>query len=369
MLNRKEKKLAFFVLFSRIFLLLGIYLLSISIVNQPPSFSKFLETYASRWDGDHYIFISQNGYVTEWPEASFIVFLPFYPLTIKAVNYLIKNPLITGVLLSNSFFMLAALAFYKLLRLDYSQKIASLAIVLLAIFPTSYFFSAAYPESLFLLLFALTFYLTRKHLFFVSSLTAGLLTLTKPFGILIWFPLVVEFYQSKRKKLKQLFPLLLVLVFSSSLYLFINFYTYKDPLAFQKFLNKNWYKSFAFPWQGILESWKRGFSTPEWGSYKILIGFAEAVASIVAWLCIPLAFLRKTKMRISYSLYYLLGVLLFTSTGFILSAPRYLLSLPPFFILLAKLIRPKILKILWIPISIGLMFYLACRFSQGQWAF
>jgi hypothetical protein len=198
-------------------------------------------------------------------------------------------------------------------------------------------------------------------------MTAGLATLTRPFGILMWPALAIEAIKSKKM---MRIPILITFgVLFISIYLAINYFVYNDIFAFQKILRDHWQKSFAFPWQGIYQSWRVVVLSTKWDEYRIYIGLAEAIASTVAWIFVPLAFYKKLKIHLSWSVYYLLGVIFFTSTGFILSAPRYLLSLPPFFLILASILKWKIVRIAWIVISIALLFYLSGIAAKGQWAF
>jgi 4-amino-4-deoxy-L-arabinose transferase-like glycosyltransferase len=50
---------------------------------------------------------------------------------------------------------------YQLVREDFGSEIAERAVLYLAIFPTAFFFAAAYNESLFLCLALLSFYYMR----------------------------------------------------------------------------------------------------------------------------------------------------------------------------------------------------------------
>jgi len=323
--------------------------------------------FAGNWDGSHYIYISQHGYTNIGDEANFIVFLPLYPAAINIISLIVGNSLLGSILISNILFIFAGVVFYKLLKQSYSEKFSFFVVFLMAIFPTSFFFSSSYPESLFVLLFCLSFYLFNKNQTVLSGMTAGLATLTRPFGILMWPALAIEAIKSKKM---MRIPILITFgVLFISIYLAINYFVYNDIFAFQKILRDHWQKSFAFPWQGIYQSWRVVVLSTKWDEYRIYIGLAEAIASTVAWIFVPLAFYKKLKIHLSWSVYYLLGVIFFTSTGFILSAPRYLLSLPPFFLILASILKWKIVRIAWIVISIALLFYLSGIAAKGQWAF
>ena len=369
-MSKKEKRLVAFLFVSRLCLVIGTYLFINGYINTGlfTNFSNYLDIFPKRWDGSSYTFIAQNGYVTTGVEKYFIVFPPLFPIIVKILSNFI-SPSLSGLILSNTLFIAGGIMFYKLLRIDYSKKLASWAVILLAIFPTSYFFSVSYPESLFLLLFALTYYFARKDSFFLASFFAGLTTLTKPFGILLFVPIAMEFVKTKNRSYQKALPILLFFIASTSIYLLTNYVVYKNIFAFKVFLKENWQKDFAPFWKGIISSWKRGITSQDSSTYKYIVGYSEAFASTAAWLLTGLSFLKKLNIRLSYSVYLLLGVIMFTSTSFILSSPRYLLSLPPFFIVLAILINKKPLKIVWSIASILLLFYFSITFAQGRWAF
>ena len=262
------------------------------------------------------------------------------------------NPEIVASGLSSILFIIAAVVFYKIS----SAK----TVFLLTIFPTSFFFSAPYTESLFLLLISLVFLFAINKRWLPAGLAAGLLTLTRPFGFLVVAALLVEWLSSEKKRVRELSAIIVPSALAIMAYLYLNKAVYSDFFAFQKILNQNWYKSFEFPWRGIISSLKRE---------DIMTGVVEGLTSIVAWAFIPISFVKKFKIKFSYRLYYLLGVVMFTSTSFILSTPRYLLSLPPFFMILARLLENKILFAVWTVLSAAGFVYLTQLFLRGQWAF
>ena len=369
----EDKKLVFYLVVNRIIILVAAYFLAISSPIQKilpfKSFSDFILTFAHRWDGNSYTFIATHWYVTTGLEKSFIVFPPLYPLFIKFLTFFGVNPTLSGLIISNVFFIGAMLILFKLIELDYHKKIAYLTIILISIFPTTFFFSVAYPESLFVFLFALSFYLAHKRKYLFSGLAGGLAVITRPFGIIIFPALIFYLLIQKDLGIKKLASLSLMFGLPILAYLLINYSLFGSPFAFLQILKDNWQKSFAFPWNGILASWKRGIFTPELSNYKFFVGYGEAIASTLAWISIPFG-IKHWGLKSPYLIYLFLATILFTSTGFILSAPRYLLSIPPFFILFAKIIDSnKILKILWIIISIALLFYISYEFAWGHWAF
>ncbi|NXK86006.1 PIGV mannosyltransferase, partial [Formicarius rufipectus] len=111
----------------------------------------------SRWDAEHFLFISEHGYLYEHNCA----FLPLYPLSLWAVARGALWPLqgllrlrslllLSAVLLNSLFSVLAAAALYELGRAVLRRRrVAWLAALLFSLSPASVFMAAAYSESMF----------------------------------------------------------------------------------------------------------------------------------------------------------------------------------------------------------------------------
>ncbi len=359
-LKSHETKIFSFLILSRLLIFIIARLTTIS-----------LGEFIARWDANHYLFLAQNGYVSSGIEKTYIVFPPFYPLLIKAFAILFINYEFSAILISNICFVIGGFVFYKLLRFDYSEKISLWIVIILSLFPTSYFFSAAYPESLFFLLMSLAFYFARQQKFRESSLIGGLAILTRPFGILVFSFIVIEWLlQKKKKDFLELILIISTMTAAGLVYLSLNYSLFGNFFAFGEILRTYWQKSFAFAWQGIIGSLRIGINTTTDLEFKYIVGYSEAIASIFSYVFILINLIfRKLRMRISYLIYFILAVIFMTSTSFVLSTPRYLLSIPPFFITLGLLTNYKTLKIVWIVISVLLLIYFTYLFTKGHWAF
>lgn len=102
---------------------------------------NFLDVWNIR-DAPHYQSIAENGYTKTGSEANYIAFLPFYPSIIRLLSYLLNiDSLYSSFLISTIASFLLAVVLYKLILLDYSKKIAFNTILLLFIFPSSFFFA------------------------------------------------------------------------------------------------------------------------------------------------------------------------------------------------------------------------------------
>ncbi|MDD5415604.1 MAG: glycosyltransferase family 39 protein [Candidatus Daviesbacteria bacterium] len=310
-----------------------------------------------RWDGPHYIEIAKHGYQTIGEPALFIVFYPFYPILIKAFNVLIGNYNLSAIIISWIFSIFASILLYELVLLDFNKRVALLSVWFLNIFPTAFFLQSAYTESLFLTTSLATVYFFRKGKIIQSGLAGALASMTRINGVLL-LPILLTETKSVGKNLIA-FILIPVGFF---IYLLINYLTFKNPFYFSKVLSSHWYKHLTWPWISIQNL--INFFQNQTGDYyylflaELITIFLLVIATILVYICV----------RKSYGIYMLLNLLLFTSTSFIMSTPRYTLILFPFFITLA-LIKNKIVLTLISTIFITLLFCLTYLYTQGRWAF
>lgn len=126
------------------------------------------------FDGVHYLKIAQEGYQAAFSQA----FFPVYPFLIRFLNIFPRVPNLdtrvyvdpsffyTAIILSNLFLLGFLFAFYKLLRLDYTEEIAKKSVIVALAFPTAFYFGAIYTESLFLLLTVYSVYLLGQRSIF-----------------------------------------------------------------------------------------------------------------------------------------------------------------------------------------------------------
>jgi len=117
-----------------------------------------------RWDAMWYLDISQRGYSYHPGTQSSVAFMPLLPLLIKIGATLGFDPYWSGLLIPNLAFAVGLACFGRVaLGVTESPATTWRACILLAAFPSSFFFSAAYPESLGLMLTAAALLAWRNH--------------------------------------------------------------------------------------------------------------------------------------------------------------------------------------------------------------
>ncbi|HLM62623.1 MAG TPA: hypothetical protein VK308_17625, partial [Pyrinomonadaceae bacterium] len=135
------------------YLILSFAAQSYQIVNDKPleGTDTFLGMW-NRWDAVSYLKIAQFGYTGVGEDRFLIVFFPLYPALVALFEIVVGDHLISAFIVSALATIFLGLAFRELVKLDYSEKTAQLAVLFLFIFPTSYFLHIPYTESLFLAL-------------------------------------------------------------------------------------------------------------------------------------------------------------------------------------------------------------------------
>jgi hypothetical protein len=147
-----------------------------------------------RFDTVWYLEIAADGY----HDVARIVFYPLYPLLIRALSATGLNPLTAALIISRlaTFFLLWGLL--KLLELDYTEKQARLAALLMMFWPSGFMLLAAYPDSLVLAFSVWAFYFARRDQMWLAGLTAALAGGTKAAGAAVLVGLVAMAWKQKK---------------------------------------------------------------------------------------------------------------------------------------------------------------------------
>jgi len=156
---------------------------------------------AARWDAEWYLLIADRGYGAddEFPQGGVAYrpgddsgFFPLYPLLIRAVAATGLTTLAAGVIVSNLAALLAAALLRDLVKRDRGEEEARRAVWILLAFPTSFFLSAVYAESVLLAATLLAVRLARDGRAPASGAAAALACLAKPTGVLALLPVLAE---------------------------------------------------------------------------------------------------------------------------------------------------------------------------------
>lgn len=314
----------------------------------------------ANFDGNHYLRIATGGY--GYAEQAFF---PLYPNLIKKFLPVVRNDALTGVLISSTAFFFACIALVRLIELDYSSKIAKYTLLLLLVFPTSFYFGAVYSEGLFIFLVLMTFYLARTKHWWLAGIFGALAANTRFVGIFLFPALLLEWWPQRR--VRNLLPILLI---PAGLVIYMLFLqqTTGDALAFfhvQKLYGQNRSEQIILLYQVFWRYLKMlATVTPTEPPYfTILLEFFSGLSFLALTV---LTFIKK--LRPSYIFFNLAAYLIPTLTGNFVSLPRYVLACFPGFILLGQFLsgRPRLRRVVYISFSY-LFSVMLVLFSRGYW--
>ena len=290
----------------------------------------------ANFDGEHYLSIAQIGY-RGLEQAFFPVFPMLMNLFAKPFGISTTSLVISGLLISNISFLFALIMLWKLILLDYSKKIAFLTIVIILVFPTSFYFGSLYNESLFFLLTVSSFYLIRKNKWFLASIIGGFSSATRIFGILLAPAFLLERGNEKISFRKLLY--IGIIPLGLLIYMFYQWRTVGDPLAFyhlQKIVGPQHESGITLLPQIYYRYIKILLTTQITNPiYQTII--LELFVGILFFFLPIYGYFKK--VRLSYVLFAFLGFLLPTIQGSFSSVPRYVIVLFPSFLSLAILLE------------------------------
>ena len=177
---------AIFVVSRAALLMVGV--LTSAQMSSPPFVSPLL-SYLCRFDCGWYLSVAQHGYsaveAVSQPGATNLGFYPVFPLLVRSFSILFGTGLFhTAIAISNLCFFVALVYVYRYARLLGAEHGAALLSTgLLCVLPQSIVFSAAYSESLFLLLLAVAMFHLRRENYLVAGIAAALLSATRANGV------------------------------------------------------------------------------------------------------------------------------------------------------------------------------------------
>lgn len=178
---------------------------------------------AARWDAAWYLVIAHYGYRPDLGSftASRTAFFPLYPLGVHMLGGLGLPLVLGGVLLSTAMLAAGLYGLHRLTTLEVrrlrasddrgfarldASEIARTAVLLTAVAPMAFYFSAVYSESLYLGLSVGVFLCARRGKWAACALLAALAAATRSTGIVLLAPMVLIYLYGPREDRDPDFP-------------------------------------------------------------------------------------------------------------------------------------------------------------------
>jgi len=361
-------KWAIFVVLAAKILLLAIgYAVTIFVVGYHSQPWNIVAYSFAKWDGPNFVRLAKGWYVNTGDAANLIVYFPLYPFLIRIFTINFNYADLTAMAISNVFSGIAFSYLYKLAKLEFNEKVAFRAVLFLSIFPTAYFLTAPYTESLFFAFVLSSLYYSRIGKWQLAGITSFFASLTRLPGLLMFPVLVTEYLNSKgwspRKISKNI-----VWAFSSIggflIYLNINNQVTGNPFTFVTVQANHFFERFS-PKDGLMAAYY--FGTTSAYPNNITLGIAPLGFAVFGLIVIALAVWKR--FRPVYIVYTFLSWAFAVSVSFWISVPRYIMAMLPMFMLFGLLSNRKLITIVSSLVSLSLLCFFTILFVRGWWAF
>ena len=300
--------------------------------------SRFWDSFA-RWDSGWYNRIVARGYYFEGGQSN-VAFFPAYPYLSRWLGAVVGSPWAAGLILSN-LTLLGGLFFLYGIARRYLDEAGSRRAVLFALaFPSSFFFSAFYTESLFFFTVAGSFYFYERDRLLPAGLFGAFAALTRSTGILLLPALLLGALHRRGWRPRNLTPRLLWLLWipaGLATFMLILWVQVGDPLAFMK-AQAGWGRNAAFPLTAIVNEAKAVDWTFPRPDYSQIFLVFDLVATL--GLCAVLgASLRR--LDLGHAVFALLSVAFPLASGRVLSMTRFAACMLPMYLILAMVSKRR----------------------------
>jgi hypothetical protein len=283
-----------------------------------------------RFDANWYAETARSGYSFAPGEESTVAFFPLLPALMAAGAAVGLDPYLVGLLVPNLAFA-AGLGFFAraVVAITRDGSLAWKSCVLLTAFPTAFFFSAPYPESLAFLATAVALWGWATGRWEVAALALGLGVLARPNVAVVPVVLLIDRLLGGRLGRPAWGGVVAALVVPAVAYAGFCAYLGErvgDPLAFVR----------------VQEAWGRTSPSPE-GLVRGLRGLVDptqgtASVAVIGFLALGALSFRR---GMGWGLLVIAPILQFLATGTPMSAHRHVLICLPAFVEAAAVLRPR----------------------------
>lgn len=326
-----------------------------------------------RWDAQHYLNIAKNGYEgavevcdacrnallskgvspdsMENGQHLFLVFFPLFPYVVRVIGEIFTDIRIAGLIVSTLSYGGGCVYMYQLVKKDYSERVAVNSIILLSLFPYSFFFGGIMSEGLFFLVSVGTIYYIRRHKWWCVILFGVLASMCRMQGALLLIPAgleLIEVYKPWNMLREKVYDKVGEMIFrgislflmlaGTGVYLLINWKVENYPFSFMVYQKSHWNNGLCLPVKTLSYVFKNAFSANFDLQMRFFLWMPQAVLAVV---CVMTLLWGAKKLNSAYMGYAVSYVILTFSSMWLLSAGRYLSCCISLFIIPAVMAEQK----------------------------
>jgi hypothetical protein len=316
------------------------------------------DTFA-QWDSVWFLHIARHGYDLKETAA----FFPLYPLLVRGVSEVLRSDVAAAVVVSLASGTVAVVVLHRLARRAIGEA-AETTVLLVALYPIAFVFTAAYSDGLFLALAAGSFLAAVERRPLLAGVLGGLACATRLVGLALLPALLLLVWPRGRRDLASLAPLLLLPAAVAAYALYLD-HKLGDPWAFIHAQGVYWHRHVhsGGPLTGLWLAVKDGYQgaselvqhlpraphgtfehRDQWASWNVVQLVLLAAAAWLTWVA-------WRRIGVAYGLFSLATlVIILTSPADLVplvSLPRFLLGDFPLFLALALVLRNRPAARLW----------------------
>ena len=323
------------------------------------AFFDYATHVALQGDAGWYLRIAEQGYEKRPFDTSTQASWAFFPLHPKLWRGLIAlglAPWLAGMLLANVLFVAALTQIWRWMRLAVDEDAALRAVLCIALWPTSYFFSLPFTESLYLFLLASSLLAMQAQRWSWAALFAALCSGTRVVGVLL---APVLWWQARRQtSLLKRSALALAATLGLAVFMWILWRKTGDPLAFVH-IQATWGRKGG----NLLDPFRRFLADPlllaePWNILWLNLASVLLGLGAAGWLL--------WRRHLALGVFTLLCVLLPWSTGTVTAMARYLSTCAPVFLALACWLKRPHALLVWVLASACLLAGMTAAFTFGE---
>ena len=340
-----------------------------ALPHEPPNVSPATSGIHNMWDGldrldaRWFTFLAAEGYDAAPHSAAFF---PLYPIAIRVVAWLPGVDTVSAAtIISNLAYLGALIVLYRLTERERSDELARRTVVVLACFPTAFFFLAPYSESLFLLLTLLAFVAVRRDRWPAGAVAGAAAALTRLIGLVLIPAFLVEAWTRGDPATRtRRFAWACLIAVGPALYIGWWWLHAGDPMA-PFSAQSAWNRTLAFP----LSTLGRGLAQAVGGLNQSDGGYWISDFALTAVAIGGLVAVRRTAAP-SYLVYAGLSLLIPLAYPYLgrdlVSMSRFVLLIFPAFWGIAEWCHRRWVYVTWVGVSTGLLAWHAVLFMSWR---
>ncbi len=313
-----------------------------------------------RFDVNWYLAIAQRGYGTI---PSDVHFPPLYSVLIRWLSFLLRDDMISGLLLSQLALYYLVVLLYELFTKWGGETTALRALLFFLIFPTSFFLFSAYTEAIFMIAAILCLRSIREEKWHWAGFWVFCAILVRLQGVALFVPLAWMVLRTRFRNMRWLDLFLAGVTSLAAVGAYLLLRAGAGDSAVIPLTESSLHARIVFPWETVFYSVR--YIVSGQGGYidilNLVVFLAFGILLAVYW----------KKLPVEYALFSAASIILFSmrwvDTQPLNSMIRYLLTVFPIFLLFGQFAENKWANRLMFLSFLGLNLFLCAQFFLWGW--